>query len=58
MGDEQAVEFLDNPHRLQTPQGAAGEVLVIINFINDHFDLPALMIAAGEIDSRTALVVQ
>jgi hypothetical protein len=55
MGAELAVELLDYPHWLQTSQGTAGEALVIIN---DIFDLPALMIAAGEIAGLTAPIVQ
>ena len=35
MGDEQGVEFLDHPHRLQTTSGTAGKALVIMDFIND-----------------------
>ena len=44
MGDEQAIEFLDHPDGFAASQGAIGQPLMGIGFVNEEFDLPALVI--------------
>ena len=52
MRQKQAVEFLAHQARLFTAQRLAAQSQMVFLLIDAGFDLPALMLAEDELDSR------
>lgn len=52
VSNQQGIEFLNDANRFVAAQGMANQTLVGVNFVNDQFDLPTLMIGANEVKCR------
>jgi hypothetical protein len=48
MGDDQRKEFLHDAKRFPTTQGAPGQALMRVRFVNEEFDFPAFVIGTDK----------